>query len=52
MSKEIDNKNMINQTAWILNYQPKIEHQHIYVGGKEVKGEEKPFIPCELKFFD
>ena len=34
MSKEEDKKNVYNQTAWILNYQPKIEHQHIHMGNQ------------------
>ena len=35
MNKE-DDKNVFNQYAWILNYQPNIRHQHNYVGGKPV----------------
>lgn len=38
MSKEEDKKNVYNQLAWILNYQPKIEHQHIHFGNSEEKG--------------
>ena len=34
MSKGEDKKNVYNQTAWILNYQPKIEHQHIHMGSQ------------------
>ena len=34
MSKEDDKKPPVNQWAWILNYQPKIEHQHIHMGDK------------------
>ena len=34
MSKEEDKKNVYHQTAWILNYQPKIEHQHIHMGNQ------------------
>ena len=34
MSKENDKKPTFNQWAWILNYQPKIEHQHIHMGDK------------------
>ena len=37
MSKEQDKKNVYNQTAWILNYQPKIEHQHIHMGNHSEK---------------
>ena len=35
MNKE-DDKTVFNQYAWILNYQPNIQHQHNYVGGKPV----------------
>lgn len=34
MSKEDDKKPTVNQWAWILNYQPKIEHQHIHMGNQ------------------
>ena len=34
MSKEQDKKNVYNQTAWILNYQPTIKEQHIHMGEK------------------
>ena len=32
MSKEQDKKNVYNQMAWILNYQPTIKEQHIHMG--------------------
>lgn len=32
MSKEEDKKNVYNQMAWILNYQPTIKEQHIHMG--------------------
>jgi len=35
MSKEDEKGNIYNQMAWILNYQPNIEHQHIYMGKKD-----------------
>lgn len=35
MSKDNENKELtINQLAWIINYQPKIEQQHIHLGDK------------------
>lgn len=34
MSKEQDKKNVYNQMAWILNYQPTIKEQHIHMGEK------------------
>lgn len=34
MSKDEDNKNVFNQMAWILNYQPTIKEQHIHLGDK------------------
>ena len=34
MSKEEDKNPTVNQWAWILNYQPQIEHQHIHMGNK------------------
>lgn len=34
MSKNDDKQNVYNQVAWILNYQPKIEHQHIHMGSE------------------
>ena len=34
MSKEEENKNVYNQMAWILNYQPTIKEQHIHMGEK------------------
>ena len=34
MSKEQDKKNVYNQWAWILNYQPTIQEQHIHMGDK------------------
>lgn len=32
--KDRKKQTVYNQVAWILNYQPKIEHQHNYMGGK------------------
>ena len=38
MNKENDKKRKLyGQFAWILNYQPKIEHQHIHMGNQEVE---------------
>lgn len=34
MSKEEEKKNVYNQMAWILNYQPTIKEQHIHMGEK------------------
>ena len=34
MSKEEDKKNVYNQMAWILNYQPTIKEQHIHMSEK------------------
>ncbi len=34
MNKDEGKKAAVNQTAFILNYQPQIEHQHIYLDGK------------------
>ena len=34
MNKEQDKKNVYNQMAWILNYQPTIKEQHIHMGEK------------------
>ena len=34
MSKQDDKKNVYNQMAWILNYQPTIKEQHIHMGEK------------------
>ena len=31
-----EKQTVYNQTAWILNYQPKIEHQHIHMGNQAV----------------
>ncbi len=38
MKKETD-KNVINQMAWILNYQPTIGEQHIHIEGQPAKEE-------------
>lgn len=37
MSKDHEKKKqaVYNQMAWILNYQPKIEHQHIHMGNQQ-----------------
>lgn len=40
MSKEDDKKSVLNQFAWILNYQPTIKEQHIHMGNQTV--EDKP----------
>ena len=37
MSKEEDKKNIYNQMAWILNYQPTIKEQHIHMGDKSAE---------------
>ena len=37
MSKEDDKKPTVNQWAFILNYQPKIENQHIHMGDKSAE---------------
>lgn len=37
MSKEQDKKNVYNQMAWILNYQPTIKEQHIHMGKKSAE---------------
>ena len=37
MSKEQDKKNVYNQMAWILNYQPSIKEQHIHMGEKSAE---------------
>ena len=34
-------QNIYNQMAWILNYQPKIEHQHIHMGSQKAEDESK-----------
>lgn len=34
MSKKDDEKPTVNQWAWILNYKPQIEHQHIHYGSE------------------
>jgi hypothetical protein len=40
MNKENDKKRKLyGQFAWILNYQPKIEHQHIHMGNQKVEDE-------------
>lgn len=39
MSKEEDKKNVYNQMAWILNYQPTIKEQHIHIGEKSENSE-------------
>ena len=36
-----DKQNIFNKMAWILNYQPKIEHQHIHMGNQAVEDESK-----------
>ena len=52
---EKDNqKTVYNQTAWILNYQPKIEHQHINGAGGADNPVDNQIIYeyVNLKFFD
>jgi hypothetical protein len=40
MNKENDKKRKLyGQFAWILNYRPKIEHQHIHMGNQKVEDE-------------
>ena len=41
MNKDEQNNAVVNQTAFILNYQPKIEHQHIHMGNQAVEDESK-----------
>ena len=57
MSKDNPNNKptINNQYAWILNYQPTIEHQHIHMGRQaddDVQGAEEVFVPRQLLFFD
>lgn len=57
MSKDDPNNKptVNNQFAWILNYQPTIEHQHIHMGsytGDDVQDTEEVFVPRHLRFFD
>jgi len=56
MNKEEKTKKqqtVYNQLAWILNYQPKIEHQHIHMGNQEVEdipiGEDAEFEEVETE---
>lgn len=35
-NEEKKQQTVYNQVAWILNYQPTIEHQHNYIGGRPV----------------
>ena len=37
MSGKDDKTPSVNQWAWILNYQPKIEHQHIHLGNRSAE---------------
>ncbi len=57
MSKDDQNTKptVNNQFAWILNYQPTIEHQHIHMGCQKddhVQDAEEVFVPRQLQFFD
>ena len=57
MSKDDPNNKptVNNQFAWILNYQPSIEHQHIHMGSQtddDVQDAEEVFVPRQLQFFD
>ncbi len=57
MSKDNQNAQptVNNQFAWILNYQPTIEHQHIHMGSQkdeDVQDAEEVFVPKQLQFFD
>jgi hypothetical protein len=57
MSKDDQNiqPTVNNQFAWILNYQPTIEHQHIHMGSQkddDVQDAEEVFVPRQLQFFD
>lgn len=57
MSKDDPNNKptVNNQFAWILNYQPTIEHQHIHMGsytGDDVQDTKEVFVPRHLRFFD
>ncbi len=56
MSKDDQNiqPTVNNQFAWILNYQPTIEHQHIHMGSQtvdDVQDAEEVFVPRQLQFF-
>ena len=57
MSKDDQNTKptVNNQFAWILNYQPTIENQHIHMGCQKddhVQDAEEVFVPRQLQFFD
>ena len=57
MSKDDQNiqPTVNNQFAWILNYQPTIEHQHIHMGSQtvdDVQDAEEVFVPRQMQFFD
>ena len=54
MSKEDNKTSTVNQYAWILNYQPKIKHQHIHGtdGNNERVKEDEEYEFVNLVFFD
>lgn len=50
MSKENEKKRTLyGQFAWIVNYQPKIEHQHIHMGDKPNKEETGTKSPSQAE---
>ena len=50
MSKENEKKRTLyGQFAWIVNYQPKIEHQHIHMGDKPNKEETSTKSPSQAE---
>lgn len=51
MSKEEEKKNVYNQMALILNYQPTIKEQHIYMGGQKNQEPEDYVELVDLVFF-
>lgn len=51
MSKENEKKRTLyGQFAWIVNYQPKIEHQHIHMGDKPNKEETGTKSPSQAEY--
>ena len=38
-----EKQTVYNQTAWILNYQPKIEHQHIHMGNQAANDDDDEY---------
>lgn len=51
MNKENEKKRTLyGQFAWIVNYQPKIEHQHIHMGDKPNKEETGTKSPSQAEY--